>query len=693
MLTKDQQIRFLTSLYAVYANSAGMYKKLGESISSSIKDAEAINVWRSVAKSSPKEDIRGILMQAAQGKNIELKPLGVALKKFLNESGSDTFAPPVANLTGRFSGYFRTGSQVGANAISKASSSSVFPSWVRTSFQEKKIDQSEVADSLKSFVKEVTGKPGNGLTVEQANELRSTDKEKYREYLKLRRDFQLSWKNAASNYIRENGDPLVDMKDLLAYLDEQGLEYAIPSGFTGKVDAELRWYDSNGELIGGVPTAHMFPKVRMNTTRKPGEYVFTAIPANKGGNEKYFYLVKEIRERRDKKFQAVQDVVPIIGHARRVWLQGIRQFDLNDDKTVAAVAIELSYQFASRIGTEGNQTRGNKTYGLSTALVKHLKFQPNGFTLTYPGKDGVKNSHKYLANDAESRMVLDAVKQLVDGKEPNDPIFTVGEGDRVKPLRPAVVNMVFRKIIGTKALSIHKLRTLRGTVIFQENVDAFLKANKGAQLTEREAMAQLKKMALDVGKQLNHVRTAADGEEKVTPDTALKSYIDPSVQMKFFESLGLPLPNYLLKMRGKDRLESTVVAGLYMVAEPTVEELEAELGDDAFVAEPSDGEGEEPEPSSEEEPEPSVAEPEPEDAPPEEQVEPIEPETEEEAPPEETKEEEPTKPKEEAPPKPTKEEIEKERLKKSRKEAEENAERESALLRDILVDPDVAEHS
>jgi DNA topoisomerase IB len=691
MLTKDQQIRFLTSLYAVYANSAGMYKKLGESISSSIKDAEAINVWKSVAKASPKEDIRGILMQAAQGKNVELKPLGVALKRFLNESGSDTFAPPVANLTNRFSGYFRTGSQVGANALSKTSSSSVFPSWVRTSFQEKKIDQSKVADSLKSFVKEVTGKPGNGLTVEQANELRSTDKEKYREYLKLRRDFQLSWKNAASNYIREHGNPLVDMKDLLAYLDEQGLEYAIPSGFTGKVDAELRWYDSNGELIGGVPTAHMFPKVRMNTTRKPGEYVFTALPANKGGNEKYFYLVKEIRERRDKKFQAVQDVVPIIGHARKVWLQGIRHFDLNDDKTVAAVAIELSYQFASRIGTEGNQTQGKQTYGLSTARVKHLKFQPNGFTLTYPGKDGIKNSHKYLAKDAESRMVLDAVKQLVDGKEPNDPIFTVGEGDRVKPLRPAVVNMVFRKIIGTKALSIHKLRTLRGTVIFQENVDAFLKANKGAQLTEREAMAQLKKMAIDVGKQLNHVRTAADGEEKVTPDTALKSYIDPSVQIKFFESLGLPLPNYLLKLRGKDRLESNTIAGLYVVAEPTTEELEAELGDDAFVADPSS-----------EEPESSVAEPEPEETPSEDVAEPVEPESlEEEAPsedeggnsPEETKEEEPTKPKEEAPPKPTEEEIEKERLKKSRKEAEDNAERESALLRDILVDPDVAEHS
>lgn len=689
MFSKDYQIQFLTSLYAIYANSAGMFKTLGESISSSIKSEGSIAVWKKVSEAAPNEDVRGLLVQVSKGTNVELKPLGVAIRKYLQKDGATEFAPPVLKLSNRFSGYFRTGSEVGARAITKASSSSVFPSWVRTAFQARSIDQSQVSDSIKEFVREVTGKPGNGLTVDQAAKLKAKDKEKYRQYLKLRKEFQLSWKNAASNYVRENGNPLVDMEDLLAYLDGEGLEYSIPSGFTGKVDADLNWYDSNGDLIGGTPTAHMFPQVRMNPNRKPGEYVFTALPANKSSKEKYFYLVKEIRERREKKFKAVQDVVPYIQHARKVWLKGISHFDLDDDKTVAAVAIELSYQFASRIGTEGNQTKGQRTYGLSTSLVKHLKFQTNGFTLTYPGKDGVITSHRFVATDADGRRVLNAVKELVDGKEPNDPIFTVGTGDDRKPLRPAVVNMVFRTIIGTKDLSIHKLRTLRGTVIFQENVDKFLKSNKGAQLSEKEAMAQLKKMAIEVGKQLNHVRTSADGETKVTPDTALKSYIDPSVQIKFFEEVGLPLPNYLLRMKGKDRLESRSLFASLVLAEPTVEELEEELGGDAFVADPEPQDGEEAppeeEPSYETEEEPATEE---EPSPEEEDLDVAEPEE-----PSGDEELAPAEPEEEKPAPPTPEELKKEQLKKERKIAEQNAERESTLLREVLVDPSRAENS
>ena len=702
MADKKQQINFLNSLYAIYANSAGKFKQLSKEITTAIKNNDAINIWKQVAAATPKEDIRGILMQVSQGKNVELKPLGVALKRYLLAGASEELAPPVIELATRFSGYFRTGSEVGARSVARASGSAVFPDWIRTSFQAKHIDQRKVGTSLQDFVKSITGKPGTGLTVDQANKLKAKDREKYKEYLKLRRDFQLSWKNAASNYVRENGNPLVDMEDLLAFLDEQGLEYSLPSGFTGKVDSELRWYDSNGELIGGVPTAHMFPTVRMNEDRQPGEYVFTAIPGASGSKEKYFYIVREIRERRDRKFKTVQNVVPIIHHARKIWIDGIRRFDINDDKTVAAVAIELSYQFASRIGTEGNQTKGKTTYGLTTTLVRHLKFVTNGFTLTYPGKDGVKNSHKFVATDAESRLVLDAVKKLVDGKEPDDLIFTVGEESR-RPLRPVVVNAVFRKLIGTKDLSIHKMRTLRGTVIFQEGVDAFIKQNKGAELTEKEAMAQLRKMALEVGKQLNHIRTSADGEEKVTPETALRSYIDPSVQIRFFEALGLPTPKYLLKMSGKDRLESRVLADALVVAEPaeegteSVEDLEADLGDDAFVAEPSDGE----EPSGDdvaepeapaEEGDPDVAEPESE---PESESEPV---PEEEEAPEGKKEKKQDKEvvdpesKEEKPAKPP-EEMEKERISKERKKAEQSAPEDSRLLRSILIEPDLAQEN
>lgn len=690
MLPKESQRKFLFALYAVYLNSAGKYKAMPKEIAEAVKSPESLSVWE---KAETDEDVEGILKMVAAGKNVELKPLGVAMKNLL--MSQDLFGPAFYDLISKFARYFRTGSESAAKAIQARSTSSIFPDWIRTAFKAKEIDQGGVQSEMEKFVKSVIGKSAPGLTAPQAQKLREKDVEKYRQYLKLRKEFQLAWKNTAANYVRENGNPLVKMEDLEAHLDSLGLTYSIPKGFTGQVNADLEWYDNDGNRIAGVPSAHMYPTVVMNTNRKPGGYIFTAMPAVSSAKPKYFYLAKELLERRNKKFQAVKDVVPVIDHARKVWLSGIRHFDLEDDKTVAAVAIELSYQFASRIGTEGNETKGQSTYGLATCLMKHLKFQgTNGFTLTYPGKDNIKTSHRFVAKTAEDRMVLDAVKQLADGKEPTEPIFTVGTGEDRKPLRPAVVNMVFRKLIGTKALSIHKIRTLRGTVTFSKQLEDFLRANKGKELTERQAMQQLRLMATEVGKQLNHVRTAADGEEKVTPDTALKNYIDPSVQARLFDAFALPYPKYLLKAMGKHRLESSVITA--EGEDPSVEELEDELGDDAFET-PSEDDAVESEPmdpvESEETPTEEPVEPEPSEE--ESPADVIEPEPEEapEEKPKKDKKDKEEEPEEEEEPKKEEEEDPAETMDEARKAAEETAEEDSALLRSILLEPANADNN
>lgn len=571
------QISFLVSLYAVFFNSAGRFKEMKTEIQSALASRSALQAWR---ESGSDEDYMGILKQVSNGKNVELKPLGKALKELVTDK-PDLLNPAVVKLVLRFSLYFRAGTESAAKKIQSASSSTVFPEWIRSAFVSKTFDQKEVVSELEKIVKKAGGR-GSSLTREEADKLKATDPELFKQYMQKRKEFQLSWKNAASNFIRKSGQATVPMAELLKFLNSNGLKHNIIPGFTGRVSADLEWYDEKGERIAGVPSNSVYTSVQMNPSPQPGKFVFTAVPPEGSDSKpKYFFRAADLRQRREQKFQMVADVAPVISHARKVWLAGIKNFDPSDPKTVAALAIELAYQFACRIGTPGNATKGSATYGLSTALVKHIRFGPNNFTLTYPGKDGIKASHKYVANDSISRLVFGLVKDLVEGKKPEDPIFSVQTRNGFVPLRVPVVTQVFRKVVGHPKITIHKIRTLRATVLFSELMEDFISKNKGKEVPPATVVSQWKEMATQVGKELNHVRTSADGEQKVTHATALAAYIDVSAQQKLFDAFNVPYPPSLLKALGKHRLESSL---LILAADE--DELDPEESDPLMESDP-----------------------------------------------------------------------------------------------------------
>jgi len=560
MIEKAKQVAFLNSLYAIFFNSAGQFAPNKVNIQNSVSASEALSVWRALG---PDEEVVELLAEVRKGKNVELKPFGVFLKKMV-QANPEWFGPRATSIILKFAAYFRTGSESAARVIHNISGATIFPEWIRQGFQAKKIDQSSVSQQLKEFVSRNGGKKGDEtLSIPKLEELRARDLNAYKEYQRLRKEFNSSWQNAAVNFLRNSDEKMVPMKSLLAFLEKEGLRYSIVPGFTGKVSLSegntIEWYTNDGERIAGVPSPNFFDRVEMNSAAKKADaFIFTAIPkeSNPDSKPKYFYRASDLRKRKEQKFQMIQEVAPRIQEIRTVWLQGIKHFSLDDDKTVAALLLELSYEFASRIGTEGNSTKGAQTFGLSTTLVRHLKMIPNGFTLTYPGKDGVRTSHKYVVKDATSRTVLDCLKQLVLGKEPSDPIFTVGEGESAKPIRPAVVNHVFKKLSGHARIGSHKMRTLRGTVLFNELATVFIKKNKGAGLSAKQVEDAVKEMAGKVGQVLNHVRTAADGEPKVTGETALNAYIDPGTQQMVFDALSVPYPKSLLKRIGQNRIDS-----------------------------------------------------------------------------------------------------------------------------------------
>ena len=575
-MNKKEVNALLHAMYAALLNSAGRYKELKSEITGALNNPSfgaAINLLD--------EETVSTLAQVHKGKNVEVKGIGFALKSLFTEH-PEFFSESILGLLKDFSMFFRTGSQTSYNRIQKASGNSIFEPWVRTAFAYKVKKQSSVADELSKFVRDVAGNDSTELTRDQVDELRSTDLELYKEYQKLRKAFNDSWKAEASNFVRSSGEPLVPMQDLLEHLDSLGLSYQIPAGFTGLVNADLEWFAKDGERLAGVPSFATYDRVEMNPNPAPGENVLIAIPREGTPSQpKYVYKASDLASRRAKKFEAVRDLAPKIKESRTKWLKGVKTFDIHDAKTVAALVIELSYQFSSRIGSVGNATKGQSTFGLSTVEMRHLKMQSNGFTLQYPGKDGVATAHKFVAKDSLGKHILICMQELTEGKGPTDRVFTVTQKNgAVKGLNPSTVNDLFKQVVGNPNITIHKIRTLKATVLFSDQVDEFLSKHKGT-LTQKQATDLTKTFATNVGKELNHVRTSGDGEAKVTPLTALNAYIDISAQTRLFDHYGLPYPQFILRALGKHRLEArlrllTAAKGEPDAEAPTTEPTEEE---------------------------------------------------------------------------------------------------------------------
>jgi hypothetical protein len=111
-----------------------------------------------------------------------------------------------------------------------------------------------------------------------------------------------------------------------------------------------------------------------------------------------------------------------------------------------------------------------------------------------------------------------------------------------------MVNKWFTKLGAPPKVTVHKLRHVRGTRLFNELVSANeKKIFGGTTKTEAQSLEILKKLATQVGKLLGHVRGVGGGQT-ATGATAITNYIDPAVQAQFFDRLGVRYPKYLDKL-------------------------------------------------------------------------------------------------------------------------------------------------
>lgn len=396
------------------------------------------------------------------------------------------------------------------------------------------------ADSraLRRSVNSLVGRDGVALSMDESRMLKETDPKGYAAYLELRKAHNHEFKATLMHFVRNLKKQVVPYQEAYASMIELGFTHSMVPGFTGMIDDQGRWYTKDGKAINGVPNLATYTHVVMNSGKDPDQqWVFKAMKAD--GDASYGYTADFTREQTKSKYQNVRDLMTKIKSIRARWMAKVKKFDVSDVDCVAAVVLEILFSFAARIGSAPGR-------GAGTLLAKNASITQSGINLAYLGKDSIPTKHMLKDTDPVQGLVIKALLELLEDKKGNDYIFTYFDGKRWLRCTPADVNAAFHRFGAPPAVTVHKLRTCRGTTLFKELVDQ--REGKRPPRDEKEALLIYKEMTEKVGKLLNHKRGVGESTEKVTGVTAALSYIDADMQIALFRSWGFRVPKHLEKI-------------------------------------------------------------------------------------------------------------------------------------------------
>jgi hypothetical protein len=359
-----------------------------------------------------------------KGNDVDYAGLAVALSEFRKEYVANAEAKPAfANMISLFSRWFKSGSSGTYATLTKAASL-CDSGYIKNAVKVEKVDQEATTTKLLKVAKDLGFKGRTSLTVDEAKIAKATDPETYKVYLGLRRQFAQAWKAELSDFVRSSGQKTVPYSSADKYLSKKGIEHSMPSGFTGKIDADGNWYTDKDQLISGVPASALFPSVVMNTSGN-GDWVFQAIRAD-GGLGNYFYAKDVVSKKNQDKFEFTGDFIKKLPGYRKKWLANIKSpFDYGSIAAISSVVIELLYLSSQRVGTKVGGNEAGAGFGMASILSKHVTIRENGsFLISYKGKDAVP--FKFILNPGSfpDKAICQVMKKLTEGKAPRDPVFT-----------------------------------------------------------------------------------------------------------------------------------------------------------------------------------------------------------------------------------------------------------------------------
>lgn len=493
-----------------------------------------------------------VLTAMEKGQPIDYPTLSTSLQVFRKEyMASPSAKVSFANMLGLFATWFRTSSDSSYRTLVKNSALCDDP-YIRGFISEEKVNQEQVKKDLAKTSKSL-GFGGRALDAEEKKLAKAKDPEKFKDYLKLSRQFGQAWKQEVSEFVRVSGRKILPFSVVEKQLKKKGIEHSMPSGFTGNIDADGNWYTKDSRLINGVPSAAMFPEVSMNDTGE-GDWIFQAVRAD-GELGNYFYAKDTLRKNSVEKFAFTSVFIKNLPQYRAKWMANIRSpFDYTSIPAISSVIIELLYLSSQRVGTTAGGNEGGSGFGMSSILCKHVTVRPNGEVLiAYKGKDAVPFRFILSPGSVKDKIICKVLKDLTDNKKPNEPVFTRDlKNGKYSRIAAGSVTSFFKGITG--GANIHKLRTAAGSSLFDQLTKEYFTRLGDKKITMATALELIKKAATVVGKKLGHItRDARTGTMKVAPGTSLKNYIDLELQVGFFKHFDLPIPAYLEKFMETDR--------------------------------------------------------------------------------------------------------------------------------------------
>lgn len=392
--------------------------------------------------------------------------------------------------------------------------------------------------ALRKVVKSLVGRDELFLTPSEAELIKETNPKGYQQYAELRKAHTNSFKSSLMNYVRASKKKLVPYPEAYKYLYDLGFKNSMVPGFTGMVDDQGKWYTTEGKLLGGVPNLSTYSHVVMKSAKDKGQsWEYKAVKYD--GGVAYGYTSDFKRSQSKLKYDRVRGLMKKIPNIRKAWLSKVNKFDVEDKECVAAVVLELLYSFAARVGSAPGR-------GVATLVAKQARVTQQGINLAYLGKDSIPTKHVLKETDPIHKKLIEALNTLLDEKTGNDYIFTYEVKGKLRRCTPADVNAAFRSFGAPAELSVHKLRTIRGTSLF---LDLMAKdAERRPPRDEKEALARYLKMTEEVGKLLNHKRGVGGSNEKVTGTTASQSYIDGDAQLDLWVRWDFRPPKVLEKL-------------------------------------------------------------------------------------------------------------------------------------------------
>lgn len=547
-------IKLLLAACAVTArgSSSSDLKALATSVVSGAKKAEQAMVI----------DVVVPLMQIVKGNEVDEDTLTARMKELRaavrDEVRSDRkFSHTTIDLLAATSAYLINNGEPALRKMRRIVNEMGDPLLQRALSPEAQ-SQKDFIKPLEKIVQRVTGKKGTVLTKEEAEKLRAKNREVFREYMRLRKQHNLVWKDEMNAYIVKSKQKAVSYKDVLSYLNSKKIDHPLLPGFDGLIDANGKAYTSAGHAInGGIPAKGSGFHVKMNPDYNPkldDGYVFTTINDHTGEVSQHVYTTNFRTQKNSKKFEMVKNLMAVMDKIHNTWQSFLKRGDLSKP-CVQATVLELLYQFSGRVGTKGNSTTVNNknvsTFGISTLQARHFKVAGTKITIVYPGKDGVRQAHLLDASAGpQSKFLVKNIKNMLVGKQPKDPVFQYElPNGRMRPITGGEVTGMLRRLGGPEGVTAHKLRHVKGTKIFMDLMET--NKNKMKDLSQGEADRMFKQFATQVGAQLGHVRGVGK-QQKVTPATAIKSYIDPGVMLSFYDQLGLRPPRGLEKIKNQN---------------------------------------------------------------------------------------------------------------------------------------------